>query len=197
MWRTALWIAPTWELLSSSKMLSAFCSRSWRFGTGGENSFCWTTWCYVDGKHNIMADLQASVGWRRGINNAPCRHWPPVLILLVDLGERSPLQLTLGAEWSLIIAKLPHHCGDSPLVWKLGIKSNLLLLSREVVYSVHYWKKCLLTREVEMHEYTCAVVSVLILCFFLVLRIFWEEQLAEQFWYFNFSLYLVVFWAEQ
>ena len=48
-----------------------------------------------------------------------------------------------------------------------------------------------------MHEYTCAVVSVLILCFFLVLRIFWEEQLAEQFWYFNFSLYLVVFWAEQ
>ena len=33
--------------------------------------------------------------------------------------------------------------------------------------------------------------------FFLVLRIFWEEQLAEQFWYFNFSLYLVVFWAEQ
>ena len=48
-----------------------------------------------------------------------------------------------------------------------------------------------------MHEYTCAVESVLILCFFLVLRIFWEEQLAEQFWYFNFSLYLVVFWAEQ
>ena len=48
-----------------------------------------------------------------------------------------------------------------------------------------------------MHEYTCAVVSVLILCFFLVLRIFWEEQLEEQFWYFNFSLYLVVFWAEQ
>ena len=48
-----------------------------------------------------------------------------------------------------------------------------------------------------MHKYTCAVVSVLILCFFLVLRIFWEEQLAEQFWYFNFSLYLVVFWAEQ
>ena len=140
---------------------------------------------------------QASVGWRRGINNAPCRHWPPVLILLVDLGERSPLQLTLGAEWSLIIAKLPHHCGDSPLVWKLGIKSNLLLLSREVVYSVHYWRKCLLTREVEMHEYTCAVVSVLILCFFLVLRIFWEEQLAEQFWYLNFSLCLVVFWAEQ
>ena len=44
-----------------------------------------------------------------------------------------------------------------------------------------------------MHEYTCAVVSVLILCFFLVLRIFLEEQLAEQFWYFNFSLYLVVF----
>ena len=39
-----------------------------------------------------------------------------------------------------------------------------------------------------MHEYTCAVISVLILCFFLVLRIFWEEQLAEQFWYFNFSL---------
>ena len=34
-----------------------------------------------------------------------------------------------------------------------------------------------------------SVVSVLILCFFLVLRIFWEEQLAEQFWYFNFSLY--------
>ena len=34
-------------------------------------------------------------------------------------------------------------------------------------------------------------------CFFLVLRIFWEEQLAEQFWYFNFSFYLVVFWAEQ
>ena len=79
----------------------------------------------------------------------------------------------------------------------LRIESNLLLLSREVVYSVHYWRKCLLTREVEMHEYTCAVVSVLILCFFLVLRIFWEEQLAEQFWYFNFSLYLVVFWAEQ
>ena len=48
-----------------------------------------------------------------------------------------------------------------------------------------------------MHEYTCAVVSVLILWFFLVLRIFWEEQLAEQFWYFNFSLYSVVFWAEQ
>ena len=48
-----------------------------------------------------------------------------------------------------------------------------------------------------MHEYTCAVVSVLILCFFLVLRIFWKEQLAEQFWYFNFSLYLVVFWEEQ
>ena len=48
-----------------------------------------------------------------------------------------------------------------------------------------------------MHEYTCAVVSVLILCFFLVLRIFWEEQLAEQFWYFNFSLYLVIFRAEQ
>jgi len=44
-----------------------------------------------------------------------------------------------------------------------------------------------------MHEYTCAVVSVLILCFFLVLGIFWEEQSAEQFWYFNFSLYLVVF----
>ena len=66
-----------------------------------------------------------------------------------------------------------------------------------MVYSVHYSRKCLLTREVEMHEYTCAVVSVLILCFFLVLRIFWEEQLAEQFWYFNFSLYLVVFWAEQ
>ena len=44
-----------------------------------------------------------------------------------------------------------------------------------------------------MHEYSCAVVSILILCFFLVLRIFWEEQLAEQFWYFNFSLYLVVF----
>ena len=42
---------------------------------------------------------QASVGWRRGINNAPCRIWPPaVLILLVDLGEPSPLQLTLGAE---------------------------------------------------------------------------------------------------
>ena len=53
------------------------------------------------------------------------------------------------------------------------------------------------TREAEMHKYTCAVVSVLILCFFLVLRTFWEEQLAEQFWYFNFSLYLVVFWAEQ
>ena len=100
--------------------------------SGGEYSFCWTTWCYVDGKHNIMADLQASVGWRRGINNAPCRHWPPVLILLVDLGELSPLQLTLGAEWSLIIAKFPHHCGDSPLVWKLWIESNLLLLSREV-----------------------------------------------------------------
>ena len=48
-----------------------------------------------------------------------------------------------------------------------------------------------------MHKYTCAVVSVLILCFFLVLGIFWEEQSAEQFWYFNFSLYLVVFWAEQ
>ena len=48
-----------------------------------------------------------------------------------------------------------------------------------------------------MHEYTCAVVSVLVLCFFLVLKIFWEEQLAEQFWYFNFSLYLVVFWAQQ
>ena len=44
-----------------------------------------------------------------------------------------------------------------------------------------------------MHEYTCAVVSALILCFFLVLRIIWEEQLAEQFWYFNLSLYLVVF----
>ena len=48
-----------------------------------------------------------------------------------------------------------------------------------------------------MDEYTCAIVSVLILCFFLVLRIFWEEQLAEQFWYFNFSLYLVIFRAEQ
>ena len=48
-----------------------------------------------------------------------------------------------------------------------------------------------------MHKYTCAVVSVLILCFFLVLKIFWEEQLAEQLWYLNFSLYLVVFWAEQ
>ena len=58
-------------------------------------------------------------------------------------------------------------------------------------------EKVQVTREVEMHEYTCAVVSVLILCFFLVLRIFWEEQLAEQFWYFNFSSYLVVFWAEQ
>ena len=57
MWSTALWITPMWELFSSSKMLSAFCSRSWRFGTGGEYSFCWTTWCYVDGKHNIMADL--------------------------------------------------------------------------------------------------------------------------------------------
>ena len=46
-----------------------------------------------------------------------------------------------------------------------------------------------------MHEYTCAVVYVLILRFFPVLKIFWEEQLAEQlaeqFWY--FSLYLVVF----
>ena len=42
-----------------------------------------------------------------------------------------------------------------------------------------------------MQEYTYAVVSVLLV------RIFWEEQLAEQFWYFNFSLYLVVFWAEQ
>ena len=34
-------------------------------------------------------------------------------------------------------------------------------------------------------------------CFFHVLRIFREEQLAEQFWYFNFSLYLAVLWAEQ
>ena len=40
-----------------------------------------------------------------------------------------------------------------------------------------------------MHEYTCAVVSVLILCFFLVLRIFWEEQLSEQFWYGEKHLY--------
>ena len=39
----------------------------------------------------------------------------------------------------------------------------------------------------------CALVSVLILCFFLVHRIFWEEQLAEQFCYLNFSLYLVIF----
>ena len=41
-----------------------------------------------------------------------------------------------------------------------------------------------------MHEYTCAVVFVLILCFFLALRIFWEEQLAEQFLYFNFFFIL-------
>ena len=32
---------------------------------------------------------------------------------------------------------------------------------------------------------------------FFVLCTFSEEQLAEQFWYFNFSLNLVVFWAEQ
>ena len=55
--------------------------------------------------------------------------------------------------------------------------------------SVHYWKKRWPSHEVEMHEYTCAVVYVLILCFFHVLRIYWEEQLAEQFWYLNFSLY--------
>ena len=71
---------------------------------------------------------------------------------------------------------------------------NLLLLSREVVFIT---EENVDTLEVEMHEYTCAVVSVLILGFFLVLKIFWEEQLAEQFWYFNFSLYLVIFWAEQ
>ena len=58
----------------------------------------------------------ASVRWRRGIENAPRRLWPPVLILLVDQGERSPLQLTLGAKLSLIIAKFPYHWGDSPLV---------------------------------------------------------------------------------
>ena len=96
--------------------------------------------------------------------------WPSALHV-----DREDLKLTLhylllltfiGAYFAQF-AKLPNHCGDSPLVWKLGIKSNLLLLSREVVYSVHYWRKCLLTREVEMHEYTCAVVSVLILCFFL------------------------------
>ena len=40
-------------------------------------------------------------------------------------------------------------------------------------------------------------ISVLILSFFLVLRIFWADQLADQFRYFNFSLYLVIFWADQ
>ena len=30
MWSTALWMTPMWELFSSVKMLSAFCSRSWR-----------------------------------------------------------------------------------------------------------------------------------------------------------------------
>ena len=48
-----------------------------------------------------------------------------------------------------------------------------------------------------MRNYTRAIISVLILSFFLVLRIFWADQLADQFRYFNFSLYLVIFWADQ
>ena len=35
------------------------------------------------------------------------------------------------------------------------------------------------------------------ICWGLTLKTFWEEQLAEQFGYFNFSLYLVIFRAEE
>ena len=88
MWSTALWITPTCELLSSSKMPSAFCSRSCRFGTGGEYSFCWTTECYDYWKHNIMAHLHKPMkeivtgGQVRRIRSPCCSANTPVKVNL-------------------------------------------------------------------------------------------------------------------
>ena len=86
---------------------------------------------------------QASVGWRRGINNAPCRHWPPVLILLVDLGERSPCSLRwvqndlrslLNSLTIVGIHRLSENWGLNPICYYCPEKWCTAFIIEENVY---------------------------------------------------------------
>ena len=88
------------------------------------------------------------------------------------------------------------HCSISIAFFKLDF-SDIVSSDGKILIQRSLLKKMLTdTRGSYARVHMCRSLCSDTL-FFLVLRIFWEEQLVEQFWYFNFSLYLVVFWAEQ